>query len=43
MFDKDGDGRITTQELNTVLRSLGRNPTQKELRRMIDEVDQDGR
>ncbi len=41
IFDKDGDGNITTKELGTVMRSLGQNPTQEEIGKMIEEVDKD--
>ncbi|CCA71196.1 probable Calmodulin [Serendipita indica DSM 11827] len=42
LFDKDGDGTITTKELGTVMRSLGQNPSDSELQDMINEVDADG-
>ncbi|XP_065060892.1 uncharacterized protein LOC135688111 isoform X1 [Rhopilema esculentum] len=42
MFDKDGDGTITTNELGTVMRNLGQNPSQDDLKQMISEVDEDG-
>ena len=42
MFDKDGDGTITTKELGTVMKSLGQNPTDEELQEMVNEVDVDG-
>ena len=42
LFDKDGDGNITSKELGTVMRSLSQNPTEAELRDMINEVDADG-
>ncbi|KAH7832522.1 putative Calmodulin [Monocercomonoides exilis] len=42
LFDKDGDGFITTKELGTVMRSLGQTPTEQELKDMIADVDADG-
>lgn len=42
LFDKDGDGCITVEELATVIRSLDQNPTEEELEDMINEVDADG-
>ena len=42
MFDKDGDGTITVYELGTVMRSLGRECTEQEVKDMIKEVDTDG-
>ncbi|CAF1574739.1 unnamed protein product, partial [Adineta ricciae] len=42
LFDKHGDGTITTKQLGTVMRSLGHNPTEIELQNMIDEVAADG-
>ena len=42
LFDKDGDGTITTKELGTVMRSLGQNPTEAELQDVINEVDANG-
>ncbi|KAG6382578.1 hypothetical protein SASPL_157750 [Salvia splendens] len=42
LFDKDGDGCITIEELATVLRSLDQNPTEEELQDMINEIDSNG-
>ena len=42
LFDKVGNGTITTKGLGTVMRSLGQNPTEAELQDMINEVDADG-
>ncbi|VDP01314.1 unnamed protein product [Heligmosomoides polygyrus] len=42
LYDKDGDGTITTKKMGTVMRSLGQNPTEAELQDLINEVDADG-
>lgn len=40
LFDKDDSGKISVGELREVLKSLGQNPTEQELKNMIQEVDQ---
>lgn len=42
MFDTDGDGRVTKDELRTTMRTMGQNPTEQELDDMMAEVDEDG-
>ena len=42
LFDKNGDGYISSRELSVAMLSLGQNPTEAELRDMISEVDVDG-
>lgn len=42
LFDKDGDGSITTDELGTVMRNLGQFPSLDELNTMLKEIDIDG-
>lgn len=42
LFDKDGDGSITKEELGSVMRSLGQFARVEELREMLSEIDVDG-
>jgi calmodulin len=42
LFDRDGDGSITINELRTVMHALGQNPTEAELQGMLNAVDADG-
>ncbi|KAL4235313.1 hypothetical protein ACF0H5_006948 [Mactra antiquata] len=42
LFDKDGDGSITSEELGTVMRNLGQFPSTDELTMMLKEIDIDG-
>eukprot|EP00744_Colponema_vietnamica_P020582 GILI01029273.1.p1 GENE.GILI01029273.1~~GILI01029273.1.p1 ORF type:complete len:150 (-),score=25.81 GILI01029273.1:81-530(-) len=41
MFDKDGDGTIDADELHTVMRSLGQDPSEAEIKQLIETVDLD--
>lgn len=42
LFDKDGDGTITKEELGRVMRSLGQFARSEELSTMLQEIDIDG-
>ncbi|VDN04496.1 unnamed protein product [Thelazia callipaeda] len=42
LFDKDGNGSISSKELGVAMRSLGQNPTEQELLDIVNEVDIDG-
>lgn len=43
VFDQNGDGMITTDELATVLFKLGQRPTLREVQAMIKSVDADSK
>lgn len=42
LFDYDKDGRITTREVGAAVRSVGLNPTEAELKEMINDVNSVG-
>ena len=42
VFDVDGDGTISTEELGNVMKSLGQKLTDEEVQTMIREIDTDG-
>lgn len=42
LFDKDGDGTITKEELGRFMRSLGQYARTEEIQQMLSEVDVDG-
>jgi len=42
LFDKNGDGVISSDEVGAVMRSLGQNPTETDIQDFIREVDMDG-
>ena len=42
MFDQNGDGVITTEEMVTAMRGLGHNPTRKEVSEMLGLNPADG-
>ena len=42
LFDQDRDGTINNKELGTIMRNLGQNPSEEELKEMIREIDLDG-
>jgi len=42
LFDKDGDGNITSSELQSVMNSLGQPVDLRQAKEMINSVDKDG-
>ncbi len=43
MFDQDGSGSISFDELATVMRILGNNPTDQELQDIMNGLDRDSK
>ncbi|XP_052097729.1 calmodulin-A-like [Mytilus californianus] len=41
-FDKDGDGTISVNEIRTVMRSIGQNPTEADVEAILTRYDGDG-
>lgn len=41
-FDQDGDGHLSAEELGVIMRSMGHNPSPKELQEIINVADKDG-
>ncbi len=39
LFDKDSDGKISSQEMGLLMRSLGRNFSNKELNKITENID----
>ncbi|XP_028409666.1 calmodulin-like [Dendronephthya gigantea] len=42
VFDRDGNGKVSSDELGPLMRSLGSNPKDEHLQDLINEVDYDG-
>ena len=43
IFDRDGDGSITKEELGTVMRNFGLCPSETELQDLLSEIDTNGK
>lgn len=42
LFDKDGDGNVDPKEVGPILRSLGYNPSQAEINKLMEDYEGDG-
>jgi len=42
LFDKDSDGKLNSDEMGVLMRSLGQNFSNKDLKRITDEIDHNG-
>ena len=43
IFDKQGQGHVTSKDLKFTLNQLGLNPTEDEIQDLFHEIEQDGR
>ena len=43
LFDRDGNGKVSSEELGPLMRCLGSNPNGDHLQELINEVDYDGK
>ena len=43
LFDKRGDNKIDSDQIGDVLRALGLNPTQQEVKKIVQEIDPKGK
>ena len=42
LFDKRGDGKIDSDQIGDVLRALNLNPTEADVKKIVNEVDPNG-
>ena len=43
LFDKRGDNKIDATQIGDIMRALGLNPTEAELKKIVKEVDPNGK
>ena len=43
LFDKRGDGKIDSDQIGDVMRALGLNPTEAEVKKIVQEIDPKGK
>ena len=43
LFDKDNDGYVSCKDIGGLLRGLGQNPTEAEIKDFIHEIDEDSK
>lgn len=43
LFDKRGDGKIDSDQIGDVLRALNLNPTEADVKKIVNEVDPNGK